>query len=104
MLLAWPISWSHYLTLTLPWIVLAGREVARRGGAALLAAYGVVAAVLMIGFPPGAPAAEDASALEVVFLYQLPTYALIAAVALDRFSRERKAYRSSRWRKFGARS
>jgi hypothetical protein len=91
MLLAWPISWNHYLTLALPWIVLAGREVARRGGAALLAVYGVVAAALMIGFPPGAPAAEEASTVEVVFLYQLPTYALIAAALMDRFAHEQEA-------------
>lgn len=87
MLLAWPISWNHYLTLMLPWILLAGSEVARRGGAALVASFGVVALLLFMGFPPGAPAAESASTLQVVTLYQLPTYALIGAVVLDRFTK-----------------
>lgn len=83
-LLAWPISWIHYLVLTLPWVVLAGREVVRRGGPALLAGFGLVAVVLLMGFPPGLTAAEDASTAQIALGYQLPTLALIGAVVIER--------------------
>ena len=86
MLIAWPISWIHYLVLLLPWVVLAGREVARRGGASLMLAYGLIAIVVVMGFPPGLPQPEQASTMQVAVGYQLPTLGLIGAVALDRFS------------------
>ena len=91
MLLAWPISWIHYLTLALPWVILSAREVSRRGGPLLLASFGIVGILMLMGFPPGAPAAEVATPSDIAVLYQLPTYALLGAVAFDRFLRPARA-------------
>jgi len=60
--------------------------VLERGGALLLAAFGVVALGLIIGIPPGVAPLDRVTGLEVALLYQLPTYALIGAVILDRIA------------------
>ncbi len=90
-LLAWPISWVHYLVLTLPWVVMAARAMATRGvRTATWVGFGIVAAVLMIGFPPGTPSLPETGSLSAALEYQLPTLALIGSVVMERsFNRSR---------------
>ena len=99
MLLAWPISWVHYLVLTLPWVVVAARGLstrnARRGW---WIAYGIVALVLMVGFPPGTPSLPETGSLSAALLYQLPTLALIGSVLMERtFNRSRMPVPEPGW-------
>jgi glycosyl transferase family 87 len=84
MLLAWPIVFDHYLILAIPWLALAGRRVMNRGGAAVYAAFGVVAVGIILGIPPGVAALDQSSGVQVALLYQLPTYALLGAVVIER--------------------
>jgi hypothetical protein len=91
MLLAWPIVWSHYLVLAIPWVVLALRTASlqrreRIRFPLMLAAATVVGLLLVLGFPPGLETIDRASDLQVALGYQLPTAALIAAVLMDRFA------------------
>jgi hypothetical protein len=84
MLLAWPIVFDHYLILAIPWLVLAGRRVMTRGGALLYVAFGVVGLGIITGIPPGVSPLDQASGVQVALLYQLPTYALLGAVIVER--------------------
>jgi alpha-1,2-mannosyltransferase len=85
MLLAWPIVWNHYLVLAIPWVVLALRAALSSGPPPI--ALTIVCVLLMMGFPPGLTPIDRASELQVALGYQLPTFALLAAVALDRAPR-----------------
>jgi hypothetical protein len=89
MLLAWPIVWNHYLVLTIPWVVLSLRGAMADGKPRRTIVVGVVAVALMMGFPPGLSTIDHASGLQVALGYQLPTIALLAAVALG-FNRDRE--------------
>jgi uncharacterized membrane protein YhaH (DUF805 family) len=82
MLLAWPIVWDHYLILMVPWVVLSVRRAIDSGRAGRLAIVGVISVLLMLGLPPGMPDIGRASTLHVALGYQLPTYSLLAAVAI----------------------
>jgi hypothetical protein len=84
MLLAWPIAWDHYLILAIPWLVLAGGRVMKRGGVALYVAFAVVAAGVITGIPPGVSSLDRVSGVQVALLYQLPTFALLGAAIMDR--------------------
>jgi alpha-1,2-mannosyltransferase len=85
-LLAWPIVWNHYLVLAIPWVILALRAGISEGPPPI--ALSIVCVLLMVGFPPGLTPIDRASELQVALGYQLPTFALLAAVALDRARRQ----------------
>jgi hypothetical protein len=84
MLLAWPLVWVHYPVMAVPWAVLAIRGAIHSDRPIILLTVSVTAILLLTGFPPGGAPVERASSLEVAVRYQLPTYALIAAVLLER--------------------
>ena len=84
MLLVWPIVWIHYLVLALPWVLIAGRQLARRSpGTAGWLAFGAVASIIMMGFPPGTPSLGEAETIAVAVPYQLPSVALIGAALVE---------------------
>ena len=84
MLLIWPVVWIHYLVLAIPWVLIGGVRVFRRGSAGLMAVFGLLAVVMMMGFPPGVAPLAQTSGVQVALLYQLPTYALLGAVVIER--------------------
>ena len=83
MLLAWPVVWNHYLLLALPWVVLSLRRAFDERDARPPIALGMVGIVMMMGLPPGLDPIHRASDLQVALGYQLPTFALLAAVMRD---------------------
>jgi hypothetical protein len=89
MLLIWPVVWIHYLVLAIPWVVISGVRVFRRGSVGLAALFGAVAFVMIMGFPPGGAPLDRVSGVQVALLYQLPTYALLGAVVIERVAAAR---------------
>jgi hypothetical protein len=83
MLLAWPITWNQYLVLALPWVIIALTRAVEDRSRPMIVATVVVGALLMLGLPPGLTSIDRASDLQVALGYQVPTLALIGAMALE---------------------
>ena len=83
MILATPLAWESYLTLTIPFCFLIWSESRKRGElpSPLLM---VAVALILIGVPPGLPGSSRGIGLAAQLLgYALPTWALLAAATVD---------------------
>jgi len=83
MLLIWPIVWDHYLVLVLPWVVLVLLRAPSFDRRTLVFSC-LVVLPLLIGLLPGGPSLAEIEPWRAATIFQLPTLALIGAVALDR--------------------
>src|SRR5439155_4120726 len=88
MLLAWPIVWDHYLVLMLPWVVLGARRVPRLGRGAAIA-FGLITVPLLLGLLPAGPSLAKLEGWRAATIFQLPVFALLAAVVIERLPGKR---------------
>jgi len=83
MILATPLAWEHYLVLAIPVVGLAMMRAIRTGESRLLA-VAVVAALVVIGTPPGVSVTVPGiSDVVQVLAYGLPLYGLLGLALLD---------------------